>query len=57
MARNYTAAKGRPSEFRSAMHAGVNHLAIKMDKAMKKIKDPDTLAHVRDLRAELEKIP
>lgn len=56
-ARSYTAARGRPSEFRSALHAGVNHLAIKMDKAMKKIKDPDTLAHLRDLRQELEKIP
>jgi hypothetical protein len=56
-ARQYTAARGRPSEFRSAVHAGVNHLAIKMDQAMKKIKDPDTLAHLRDLRGELEKIP
>jgi hypothetical protein len=56
-ARQYTAARGRPSEFRSALHAGVNHLAIKMDQALKKIKDPDTLAHVRDLRQELEKIP
>jgi hypothetical protein len=56
-ARQYTTARGRPSEFRSALHAGVNHLAIKMDQAMKKIKDPETLAHVRDLRNELEKIP
>jgi hypothetical protein len=56
-ARQYTAARGRPSEFRAAVHAGVNHLAIKMDQAMKKIKDPDTLAHLRDLRQELEKIP
>jgi hypothetical protein len=56
-ARSYTAARGRPSEFRASVHAGVNHLAIKMDQAMKKIKDPDTLAHLRDLRQELEKIP
>jgi len=56
-ARQYTSARGRPSEFRASVHAGVNHLAIKMDKAMKKIKDPDTLAHLRDLRQELEKIP
>src|SRR4051794_31032147 len=56
-ARQYTTARGRPSEFRASVHAGVNHLAIKMDKAMKKIKDPDTLAHLRDLRQELEKIP
>ena len=54
-ARQYTAARGRPSEFRSALRVGVIHLAGKLDQAMKKVRDPDTAAHLRDLRAELDR--
>jgi hypothetical protein len=55
MARQYTTARGRPSEFRSAARLGVSQLADKIEQVLKKIKDPETLAHLRDLRADLER--
>ena len=54
-AQQFKAAKGRPSEFRSALRVGVRQLAAKLDAAMEKVKDAETAAHLRDLRAELER--
>jgi len=49
----YRAAKKRPSEFRAALRDGLASLAAKIDRALKRTKDPRTAAHLRDLRAEL----
>jgi Met-zincin/Domain of unknown function (DUF5117)/Domain of unknown function (DUF5118) len=56
-AQQYKAAKGRPSEFRAALRRGVGDLIGKIEAAMAKVKDPDTAAHLRDVRAELERAP
>jgi hypothetical protein len=54
----YRASKQRPSEFKAALRDGMLHLAEKIDRGLKKTKDPRTAAHLRDLRAELrEKMP
>jgi hypothetical protein len=47
----------RPSEFRAALRVGAGHLYTKIDKAMKRTKDPRTLALLRELRAQLETVP
>jgi uncharacterized protein DUF4953 len=49
----YRGSKQRPSEFRAALRDGMLHLAEKIDRSLKKTKDPRTAAHLRDLRAEL----
>ena len=49
------AAKGRPSEFRMALRRGVNDLISKIDAVAAKVRDADTAAHLKDLRAELER--
>jgi hypothetical protein len=54
-AQQFRSAKGRPSEFRSALRVGVRQLAGKIDAAIDKVKDLDTLGHLKDLRAELER--
>ncbi|HMK21359.1 MAG TPA: hypothetical protein VK466_03445, partial [Terriglobales bacterium] len=54
-AQQYRAAKGRPSEFRAALRRGVNDLAARIDAAMAKVRDMDTAAHLKDLRAELDR--
>ncbi|HZP88043.1 MAG TPA: zinc-dependent metalloprotease [Burkholderiales bacterium] len=50
----YRAAKG-PSEFRAAARVGLDQLREKLDKGIARAKDPTTRAHLRDLRAELDK--
>ena len=57
VAKEYRRDRGRPSEFRSSLRFGVAHLYAKLDDAIKRSKDPDTLAHLRDLRSELGKVP
>ena len=57
VAREYRRERGRPSEFRSSLRSGVAHLYAKLDDAIKRTKDPETAAHLRDLRAELGKVP
>ena len=54
-AQQYKTAKGRPSEFRMALRRGVNDLVSRIDAAVAKVRDPDTAAHLKDLRAELER--
>jgi hypothetical protein len=49
----YRGTKKRPSEFRAAMRDGLAHLSAKIDRALKKAKDPRTASHLRDLHAEL----
>ncbi len=57
VAREYRRERGRPSEFRSALRSGVAHLYAKLDGAIKRTTDAETLAHLRDLRSELGKVP
>jgi hypothetical protein len=57
VAREYRRERGRPSEFRSSLRAGVAHLYAKLEEAIKRTQDLDTLAHLRDLRSELGKVP
>ena len=45
--------EGRPSEFRSSLRSGAAHLYAKIEAALKRVKDPATAAHLKDLRAEL----
>jgi hypothetical protein len=42
-----------PSEFRVALRAGLSDLAGKLDQAAKKVRDPQTRTHLRDLRAAI----
>jgi hypothetical protein len=49
----YRGAKKRPSEFRAALRDGLAHLSAKIDRALKRVKDPRTASHLRDLHAEL----
>jgi hypothetical protein len=44
---------GGPSEFRVALRSGLSDLANKLDQATKKVRDPQTRAHLRDLRAAI----
>ena len=48
---------GRPSEFRAALRVGAGKLYTKIDGAIKRAKDPMTLALLRELRAQLETVP
>ena len=43
-----------PSEFSVALRAGLTDLAIKLDQAVKKVRDPQTRGHLKDLRAAIE---
>jgi hypothetical protein len=54
-AQQYKSAKGRPSEFRAALRRGVKDLATRIDAALAKVRDVDTAAHLKDLRAELDR--
>ena len=49
----YRTSRRRPSEFRAALRDGLIHLSVKIDQALKRVKDPRTAAHLRDLGAEL----
>ena len=49
----YREAKKRPSEFRAALRDGLAYLSAKIDRALKRVKDPRTASHLRDLDAEL----
>jgi len=57
VAKEYRRERGRPSEFRSSLRSGVAHLYAKLEEGIKRSKDPETLAHLRDLRSELGKVP
>jgi hypothetical protein len=57
VAKEYRRERGRPSEFRSSLRSGVAHLYAKLDDAIKRAKDIETVAHLRDLRSELGKVP
>ena len=57
VAKEYRRERGRPSEFRSSLRSGVAHLYAKLDDAIKRAQDDETLAHLRDLRSELGKVP
>ena len=53
----FRAGRGRPSEFRAALRGGVAHLYKKIDAAIAKTQDPETLMHLRELRSELGQVP
>jgi hypothetical protein len=55
-AHNYATIAGAASEFRAALREGVNHLGRKIQGKLKRVKDPETAAHLRDLVAELAKM-
>jgi len=57
VAKEYRRERGRPSEFRSSLRSGVAYLYAKIDDAIRRTKDTETLVHLRDLRAELGKVP
>ncbi|HVY07727.1 MAG TPA: zinc-dependent metalloprotease [Burkholderiales bacterium] len=57
VAKEYRRERGRPSEFRSSLRSGVAHLYAKLESAIGRTRDTETLAHLRDLRAELGKVP
>lgn len=42
-----------PSEFKVALRAGITDLAIKLDQAVKTVRDPQTRGHLKDLRAAM----
>jgi Met-zincin/Domain of unknown function (DUF5117) len=44
-----------PSEFRVALRAGLTDLAIKLDQAAKKVRDPQTRGHLKDLKAAIDR--
>lgn len=43
-----------PSEFRAALHFGIEDLAARISAARKKVKDAETALHLKDLAFELE---
>jgi hypothetical protein len=43
-----------PSEFKVALRAGITDVAIRLDQALKKVRDAQTRGHLKDLRAALE---
>jgi hypothetical protein len=53
----YRTGRGRPSEFRSSLRAAVAHLYKKIEAALEKVDDQETLMHLRELRAELGQVP
>lgn len=42
-----------PSEFRVALRSGLSDLGNKLDQAAKKVRDPQTRAHLKDLKAAI----
>ncbi len=57
VAQQYRQAKGRPSEYRAALRSGLTHLRGKLEKAIERTTDVDTLSHLRDLSIELNNAP
>ena len=55
-AHTYSNIVGASSEFRAALREGVNHLGRKIQDRKKLVKDPETLAHLRDLEDELARM-
>jgi len=51
----YRAAVGVPSEMRGAIQWALEDLTEKIEAALPKVKDPETWAHLRDLRAEIRR--
>ena len=49
----FRAAVGRPSEMRGAVNWALADILEKIDAALPKVKNPETWAHLRDLRREL----
>lgn len=44
-----------PSEFKVALRAGLTDLAIKLDQSVKKVRDPQTRGHLKDLKAAIDR--
>ncbi|MSQ58618.1 MAG: hypothetical protein EXR36_02965 [Betaproteobacteria bacterium] len=57
VAQQYRQAKVRPSEYRAALRSGLSHLRAKLEKAIERTTDSDTLSHLRDLSIELSNAP
>ena len=57
VARQYRVDRSSPSEFRSALRSGVAHLYGKIDESLKRVKDPETASHLRDIRSQLGQVP
>lgn len=53
----YRQAKGRPSEYRAALRAGIEHLKARLTRAAERATDADTLNHLVDLLKELDNAP
>jgi hypothetical protein len=51
----YRTAIGRPNEFRAAVRVALDHLKAKLTEALPKARDAATVAHIKDLLAELNK--
>mgnify|MGYP001331166450 CR=1 FL=1 len=49
----FSSSKG-PSEFRVALRAGLADLALKLDQALKEVRDPQIRGYLKDLRATIE---
>ena len=49
----FRAAVGRPSEMRGAVNWALADIGEKIDAALPKVKNPETWAHLRDLRREV----
>lgn len=50
----YTSSEG-PSEFRVAIRGGLDSLGYKLDEMAKKVRDPQTRGHLRDLKTAIDK--
>ena len=55
LAKQYNGSRESPSEYRASLRTGIRHLGLKITLAMKKVKDQETAAHLRDLLVDLEK--
>jgi hypothetical protein len=51
----YRTAIGRPNEFRASVRVAIAQLRAKVNAALPRVKDPATLAHLKDLLADLDK--
>ena len=51
---SYSASEG-PSEFRVALRAGLENLGNRLDVVAKKVNDPQTRGHLRDLKTAIDK--
>jgi hypothetical protein len=51
----YRAAVGVPSEMRGAIYWALDDLVKRIEAALPRVKDPETWAHLRDLRAEIRR--